>query len=244
MKIAMIRVGVDASATSGGIQGPLFKDGSFEFIPIPENPAVTVKYTYGDLAGRHGQHLGHYFPKSRKSAMEAHGVHNDPEWETYTYGDWSRPKSSLKHLEKGDILMFTCGLQGWDFCSDPGIYLAGYFVIEVAILVTKSFSQRKLLSIFGQNDHVRNYTVAELVEIYDGKLVLVKGSFQNRLLKKAVLLSTTSQDSKGRTLKVLSPKMQCIFGDFGGKISIQRSPTRWIDPAHTKQVADYLQSLD
>ena len=39
VNIAMIRVGVDAGC--GGIQGPLFKDGSFEFIPIPENHKFT-----------------------------------------------------------------------------------------------------------------------------------------------------------------------------------------------------------
>jgi hypothetical protein len=35
MKIAMLRVGIDSG--SGGIQGPLFGDLSFEFIPIPDN---------------------------------------------------------------------------------------------------------------------------------------------------------------------------------------------------------------
>lgn len=48
MKIAIVRVGVDAGSGSGGIQGPLFRDGTFEFIPIPENPDADVipKYTY------------------------------------------------------------------------------------------------------------------------------------------------------------------------------------------------------
>jgi hypothetical protein len=50
MNIAMIRVGVDAGC--GGIQGPLFKDGSFEFIPIPENCKLVPKHTFGNLMGR------------------------------------------------------------------------------------------------------------------------------------------------------------------------------------------------
>ena len=90
MKIAMIRVGVDAGSECGGMQGPLFKDGTFEFIPIPENPdaAVVPKYTYSNLIGRHGKPLVNYFSDRRQVKMAECGVHNDPDWETFTYGDW------------------------------------------------------------------------------------------------------------------------------------------------------------
>jgi hypothetical protein len=177
--------------------------------------------------------------------MEKRGVHNDPDWENYTYGDWSGgSKAGLKNLEKKDVLIFTCGLEGWDFTSPPGIYLAGYFIVEVAG-TTLDFNQKKLKSMFSKNAHVWRKTHKELVDIYDGKLILVKGTSQSCLLKKAVLLSTTAQDSMGRPLKVLSRKMQRIFGSFGGKIAIQRSPTRWIlDSKYTKRTMEFLQSLD
>ncbi len=34
MKAVMLRIGIDSGC--GGIQGPLFHDGSFEFIPVPK----------------------------------------------------------------------------------------------------------------------------------------------------------------------------------------------------------------
>lgn len=241
MKIAMIRVGVDAKC--GGIQSPLFRDGSFEFIPIPENPGVKPKWTYGNRIGRKGLPLADYFPKRRRAEMAKKYIHCDPDWDTFTYGDWTGgPKSGLKKLEKGDILIFTCGLQGWDFSSEPGIYLAGYFIVEVAGKQSQ-FSLHEERTLFKNNEHVR--LLKGKVMTYDGReLILVKGSSRSRLLKKAVLLSITTRDSKEKTLKVLSPKMQRKFGELGGKNSIQRSCTRWIDPAYTKRVADYLQSLD
>jgi hypothetical protein len=74
-------------------------------------------------------------------------------------------------------------------------------------------------------------------------LVLVKGSLRSRLLKKAVRISVMGKDRSGNPLKVLSPQMQRIFGDFDGKISFQRCPTRWVDPAHVEQAAAFVRTL-
>ena len=46
--------------------------------------------------------------------MAEQHVHVDPEWETFTYGDPTTPKRSLRHLKPGDFLVFYCGLQEWD----------------------------------------------------------------------------------------------------------------------------------
>jgi hypothetical protein len=248
MKIAMIRVGVDAGATAGGIQGPLFGDGSFEFIPIPENPyaAVVPKYTYGNLIGRHKKPLMNYFPDKRRVQMAECGVHNDPDWETFTYGsDTCGAQAGLQHLAKGDILIFTCGLQGYNIKTKPGIYLAGYFKVVIAGTLSnliKRSTQREVKKLFGQNAHVRGLPLGRLVDEWGDELILVKGSRQSRLLKKAVLLSITRKDSIGRPLKVLSPEMQKIFGDFDGKTAIQRSPTRWVAPDYVEQASKFLYS--
>ncbi|MCB0175956.1 MAG: hypothetical protein KDJ97_35990, partial [Anaerolineae bacterium] len=66
----------------------------------------------------------------------------------------------------------------------------------------------------------------------------------SRLLKKAVQISAVGQDRIGRPLKVLSPEMQKIFGSFNGRISFQRSPTRWVDPAYVTQAVQFVRSLD
>lgn len=88
-QVVLLRVGVDAGC--GGIQGPLFEDGTFEFICIPDNQRVSV-HTYGNMVGRDGKPLAGYFAESRRTQMARQHVHVDPEWETFTYGDPTTPK--------------------------------------------------------------------------------------------------------------------------------------------------------
>lgn len=68
MKIALLRVGIDTG--SGGIHGPLFQDGSFEYIPIPDGLNQDNR-TYGNTVGRYGKRLVEYFPGKRRE--ESHG---------------------------------------------------------------------------------------------------------------------------------------------------------------------------
>jgi hypothetical protein len=237
MKVAMVRVGIDTG--SGGIHGPLFRDGSFEYIPIPDGFGIDQR-TYGNTVGRHGKLLIDYFPKSRQAKMMNQSIHFDPEFTTFTYGDPTKPKAGLRRLEPGDMLIFYCGLEGWDFKSAPALYLMGYFEVSVAGKAS-DFRQDDLQNLFSENFHVRHPSVYN-GQAYD--LVLVKGSSSSRLLNKAVLISMTGRDRSGRPLKVLSPEMQKIFGNFGGKISFQRSPTRWVDPAFVTRAVEFMRSLD
>src|SRR5207237_611073 len=109
MKVALLRVGIDSA--SGGMSGPLYRDGSFEFICIPDNHGVDER-TYGTIVGNHGHRHVRYFPKSRQPRMDKQSVHVDPEFESFTYGDPTPPKRGLRRLDKGDILAFYCGLKG------------------------------------------------------------------------------------------------------------------------------------
>jgi hypothetical protein len=242
-QVVLLRVGVDAGC--GGIQGPLFEDGSFEFICIPDNKRVSV-HTYGNMAGKDGRPLARYFAEARRKVMAEQHVHVDPEWETFTYGDPTTPKRSLRNLKPGDLLVFYCGLQGWDSesgwkCdSHPALYLAGYFEVVLAGMAG-DFEQGVLASEFGKNFHVRYPTVFKQQK---ADLVLVKGGPGSRLLHRAHRISAEGQDRAGKPLKVLSPGMQKVFGDFGGHVSIQRSPPRWVDPAFVDRAIGYLKDLE
>src|SRR5262249_54579594 len=110
-QVVLLRVGIDAGC--GGIQGPLFEDGTFEFMCIPDKKGVSV-HTYGNMIGRNGTAHVSYFSESRRRLMAEQTVHVDPEWETFTYGDPTTPKRSLRLLQPGDFLVFYCGLQPWD----------------------------------------------------------------------------------------------------------------------------------
>jgi hypothetical protein len=237
MKVAMLRVGIDTG--SGGIHGPLFQDGAFEYIPIPDGFGIDER-TYGNTPGRRGQPLVTYFPESRQPKMQNQSMHVDPEFATFTYGDPSRPKAGLRRLAAGDMLVFYCGLEGWDHQADPALYLMGFFEIAAAGRAV-DFPPDQVQEVFGKNFHVRH---REIYERQKKELVLVKGTPASRLLDQAVLMSSVGRDRAGRPLKVLSPAMQEIFGSFGGKLSFQRSPTRWVDPAFTARAAAFVRSLD
>jgi hypothetical protein len=237
MKVAMVRVGIDTG--SGGAHGPLFRDGSFEFIPIPDDFGIDNR-TYSNTSGRRRNKLVEFLPRSLQARMANQSMHVDPEFSTFTYGDPTRPKAGLRHLQAEDMLVFYCGLQGWDFESLPALYLIGYFEVKAAGKA-EDFSEWELRTLFGENFHVRHLDVLKRQK---DSLVLVKGSAKSRLLNKAVLLSTTGQDRLGKPLKILSPDMREVFGSFGGKLSIQRSPTRWVEPSFTRGAAQFMRSLD
>jgi hypothetical protein len=74
-------------------------------------------------------------------------------------------------------------------------------------------------------------------------LVLVKGGSGSRLFRKAYQISAEGRDRTGDPLKVLSPKLQKVFGDFGGHVSIQRSPPRWVEPRFVARAIRYLKGL-
>jgi hypothetical protein len=94
---------------------------------------------------------------------------------------------------------------------------------------------------FGQNFHVRYESVFRKQQ---AELVLVKGGPGSRLLTKAQKISTEGVDRSGRRLKVLAPEMQRVFGDFEGKLSLQRSPPRWIAPAFVERTIKFVTTLD
>jgi hypothetical protein len=236
MKIVMLRVGIDTG--SGGIHSPLFQDGSFEFVHIPDGCNVDER-TYGSLIDGRGIPLVEYFPLSRQRAMVNQSVHVDPEFATFTYGDPTRLKAGLRHLKPGDLLVFYGGLEGWDFKSEPALYLIGYFEVLTAGRATE-YGENELRSLVGSNFHIRH---ERILRQQKSDLVLVKGSKNSRLLKRAVLISDIGCDKLGRPIKILSSAMQKIFGDFDGKVSIQRSPPRWVNTTFVARATEFVRSL-
>lgn len=220
------------------MHGPLFRDGTFEYIPIPDGSGKD-KRTYGNTAGRHGEKLVEYFPEARKAKVANQSIHFDPEFATFTYGDPTSPKAGLRNLERGDMLIFYCGLEGWDFECEPALYLMGYFEI-VAAGRASDFNSNERENLFGANFHVRH---RQIFKQQRRELVLIKGGERSRLLRRSKKISTTGQDRTGKPLKVLSPEMQEVFGDFNGRISFQRSPTRWVDRNYTAQAAEFVRLL-
>ncbi len=242
-KCVLLRVGIDAGC--GGIQGPLFDDGTFEFVCIPDGKSVGC-HTYATVIGRNGRPHLDYFSLARQPRMAGQTIHLDPEFETFTYGDPTTPKRSLRELSEGDYLVFYCGLQKWDSVCGwnrdcrPALFLAGFFEVVLAGMAC-DFDRKTLKQEFGNNFHVRHRPVFERQK---RDLVLVKGGPSSRLLRLACQISEDGKDRAGKPLKVLSRRMQKVFGDFGGHVSIQRSPPRWIEPTFVDKAIEFIQTLN
>src|SRR5579859_987769 len=100
MQVVLLRVGIDSA--SGGMQGPLFPDGGFEYVPIPDEfrRKGIDKRTYGNQKGRRGRLLN-CFPARLRDKMKDQPIHFDPEFESFTYGDPGLLKSRLRVLKAG-----------------------------------------------------------------------------------------------------------------------------------------------
>jgi hypothetical protein len=78
-----------------GCPCPEYSDGTFKFIPMPENYPSAQSWTYEELG------LKEVVPDSWKYA------HNDPEFRSFTWGDYINKRTYLtRQLCKGDYVFF------------------------------------------------------------------------------------------------------------------------------------------
>jgi putative DNA base modification enzyme with NMAD domain len=237
-QVVLLRVGIDTG--SGGMLGPIFADGSFEFIPIDADRDC-LRRTYANTQGRHGRKLIEYFPNRLKDRMKDSFMHFDPEFDTFTYGDPTSPKQSLANLGRGDLLVFYAGLQGCGDCrTSAGLYIVGYFVVEHAGKYN-DLKREGVLKPFSKNWHILN----EHKEDRFQRLILVKGGKGSRLLGKAVKISADEKaiDRGGHPVFVLDRKMQRHFGNFTELNAIQRSTPRWVKPEFCDRAVVFAMAL-
>lgn len=228
MKALLLRVGIDKSC--GGALAPIFKDGSFEYIPIPETKKSCDKRTFTDVQGIKARPMAVYLPEKTKNQK----IHFDPEFDTFTYGDVSPSKNNyLLKLEKNDLLVFYAGLTPYKNDKfEEALYMIGYFVVNSVIDFNKLDEHQKaeLVAKYSNNAHIKTKDLKNLV--------IVEGNQNSRLFAKAVLLSERRLNKIGRSYHVVSKHMEQELGITG---SIQRSiPPRLIDK---KQYLDNLKNL-
>jgi Nucleotide modification associated domain 3 len=236
MNVVLLRVGIDTGG--GGIHSPLFSDGSFEFIPIPDRGGRDER-TYGNTVGRSGRSLVEYFPEGRRQHVTTQSMHVDPEFTTFTYGDPTPPKRGLKRLQSGDLLVFYAGMEGWGWTQDPALYLVGYFEVD-RVGFAAEIGDEIVRSEFAGNFHVRHLRV---YEDQRQRLLLVRGSVRSRLFARAHRLGARLLRDDRTYWQILSPEMAAVFGSFGGIGSIQRSTPRWVQADKVESAVKYVRSL-
>ena len=115
---------------------PLFDDGTFEFITIPEEP-----FAAGPHSVRYRDLRSHYYPNESLARwvpdrlLDA-ATHFDPEFGTNTYGDnvERAPRAfGLKEARPGDLMFFLVRLARWSagrFTGETGFFLIGFIEVE------------------------------------------------------------------------------------------------------------------
>lgn len=173
MQALLLRIGIDKGC--GGCLAPIFKDGSFEYIPIPEGCASSEDKTYSKLSGKNYKSIVKFIPKKLCDAIP----HIDPEFKTFTYGDPTPNKrKQLARLLPGDLLIFYAGLEPENDISR--IFIVGYFTIKDTYDFSKipKSAQSSMLQKLYNNAHAKR-------KYLDERLVIVKGDPQkSRLLLK------------------------------------------------------------
>jgi hypothetical protein len=198
--MTVVLAGVGADQSNVGRNLPLYDDGTFAYIPIPEKTEATDESeTFGTWELRNGGVAADLLSKIRPvpgrdeswitdpERIADWPLHRDPNFDALTYGEHrgsvdrrQRYISLLEALDPGDVVGFYAGLTPASG-GDPHRYLIGYFTVE-SIVTTAGLSraeQRQLLADHADNAHAKR---AEAGELYydrigaEGKYVaLVEG---------------------------------------------------------------------
>ena len=223
-QILLLRVGMDLGY--GGL-GPLFPDGTFEYVPIPEDPARVSdrSVSFSEIPARSGGSVDRFVPSRYLNCP----AHYDPEFATFTYGDPARNKRrQLLRLRRDDMLVFHAGLRPPEQRRGSKLYIIGYLVVRRVHEVTglEPWPPPALERLWA-NAHFRRSEG-------DDALVVVEGSpTRSRLLKHAIPLSDARQD--------ILPEMANILGLSG---SVKRAGAgRWVSAPQVPTIARWLRAL-
>jgi hypothetical protein len=219
-RVLLLRVGIDSGC--GGTLGPIFPDGTFEYVPIPETSEyVSPRSVYFcDLPARHGGTLAQYVPRRYREAA----AHYDPEFDTFTYGDPGRNKrAQLLRLDDGDLLVFYAGLRPAGLAAGR-LYIIGYFTVASVESINPEnlWPPTDVPHLLG-NAHLRRNRP-------DPGLVIVCGWPQtSRLLGRAIAVSDETQRA--------TPEAEKRMGIHG---SLQRAIGRWVPSEHIADAAEWI----
>lgn len=176
MRLYVVNVGVNvADAARRGARRPIFADGTFEFVPIKEARQFSrcrEVPRYCDLPTQTGraESLAAYVPPR----ISRYRVHNDPEFEMFTYGDVMSPRAAnLKQVKVGDQVWFLARLWSHDgvrWGQGSDFYFIGRFVVERNLLIpagsTLGDISLELCRRIGNNAHYRRWVYGKSREAF------------------------------------------------------------------------------
>lgn len=198
-----VAINVGANTSLPGFRGPIYPDGRFEYVPIPEREPVGEPVpTYADLD----------LPVEIPDSLLDRRVHLDPSFaeyarcEAYTYGDEHAVKAGpLSELVAGDVVFFYATLSAVG--DDPEPWIApewGAYVIGSFTLATDPVSGEEYLGLpeadrapFASNAHCKR-------EVFDAEVLLVGDPDRSGLRDRALPLSGERGSEPNRIVTDLS----------------------------------------
>lgn len=193
-RIFLVNVGANASHP---FRSPIFADGTFEMLPIPEerNLPGDSPVRFGDLRSFYNPQvdLRPYIPRR----LWGYPCHLDPEFDNFTYGDNcdTAPRAAaLKSVLPGDFIFFIARLVGFEngvsarpISVSPGagagFYLVGYLEVESVLAAVTGPPVAADMAWAGNNAHIRRALTAP--EWWNGFWVF-GGSANSQRFRKAV----------------------------------------------------------
>lgn len=219
--VRSVAINIGANTNEPGFRGPIYPDGSFEFIPIPESePTRSPVPTYGELG------VSCELPAS----VEEVPVHLDPAFvelglcEAYTYGDPYGVKARpLLELSAGDFVYFYASLSpegsghaDW-ISSEWGVYIIGQFVLAVDPVDPAEWDSvaSEMKRLLRTNAHWKR-------ETFDAKVLLLGDEEKSVLFDRAVPLNVPGEGTEANDLVV-------EFSNDSGEGPWWRRPLRFDD---------------
>lgn len=194
-----VAINVAANTNQPGVRGPIFPNGRFEYLPIPESePTARPVPTYADLD----------VSVELPDGTEDSPVHLDPEFadypccERYTYGDPFDVKARpLLELERDDYVLFyatlsTVGEPNRQWISPEwGTYVIGQFRLARDPISGAAFADlsAETRTIFENNAHLKR-------EEFDAKVLLEGEDGESELYDTAVPLSSPDAGSEANRI--------------------------------------------
>ena len=184
-RIFLANVGANASHP---FRSPIFADGTFEVLPIPEEGNLP-----GDSLVRFGELRSFNDPQASLRCYVPqrwwdYPCHFDPEFDTFTYGDncATAPRAAaLKSVLPGDFIFFIVRLVSLGD-GEPGFYLMGYLEVESALASVTGPPGETDMAWAGNNAHIRR--ALSDPEWWNGFCVF-RGSANSRRFRRAVPVS-------------------------------------------------------
>lgn len=247
-QVAIINVGANTRHYKGygKIKSPIFDDGTFEFIPVPtgklvkgEEPIEKIEDwpRYKVLKSFYDKRdsLTKFLPSSKWLNLR---MHNDPEFCTFTYGDYlSNPRSSkLRNLKKGDYLFFLAHLWKWmgEYLYDErgGFFLIGFFEIKDWIDLDRP--NEKELKQYRKNPHASAWYKLHSNSKYSQKMDfknhrIFRGTKNSKRFQKAVpfnreIVDKALRDTQGRKLKWRGRTELSAIGSYTRTVKFVKGP--------------------